>query len=70
MKSKQDWIDEARTFIEGWEGIPTFEDVLDVCRQLAADLDSLAAMCSISGSVRDYAEELYSYIESEVNNND
>lgn len=66
MKNKSQWAEEAANFIAEWgtEEI-TYKDVLDVCRDIAADADSKKVMEGECGTVDQYATELYLHIRRE-----
>lgn len=64
MKTREAWIDEARSFVENWmatsvEAI-TFEDVLDEVK------DGWSDEVNYDGTPEEYARELFGYIEEEM----
>ena len=65
MKSRDSWLEEARSFIIEWDRAtgktPTLEDV----KSVLATIDDALEIAVFHGfhSVEEYAEELYGYIK-------
>lgn len=52
MKTREQWIDEANSWVDNWDGIPTYEEVEGECYHIEG----------IENPV-EYAKELWGYIE-------
>lgn len=67
MKERYEWIDEASIFVCEWERStgkrPTLSDVITECKNIAADKEIREMMIDECGSVKEYAETLFSYMQ-------
>ncbi len=52
MKTREQWIEEANSWVDNWNGIPTYEEVEGECYHIEG----------IENTV-EYAKELWGYIE-------
>ena len=67
MKNENQWIDEAKSFKDEFfnaTGLyPKLDNVISECMEIAKDSDLKETMEALFGSVENYAEELYSYMQ-------
>ena len=57
-----DWRMEAQTFLYEWGSVPTRDDVIAVCQDLAADPVAHETMIDTCGTVCIYADTLWHWI--------
>nr|DAH76455.1 MAG TPA: hypothetical protein [Caudoviricetes sp.] len=65
MKSRNAWLEEARSFIIEWDRATGTMPTLDDVKSVLATIDKAQEIAIFHGfhSVEEYAEELYGYIE-------
>lgn len=67
MKDRYEWIDEASNFVCELERStgkkPTLSDVIAECKDIATDKEARDMMIDECGSVKEYAETLFSYMQ-------
>lgn len=61
-KTKQQWLDEAAIFIDGWGGIPTLQYLKGCCLELAETNPEIGSkMRQECGTIENYACTLWCY---------